>query len=91
MTKEGWFRSKAWACLGSGGARAVLGPHKSHLEVAIDQKVGLKVIVILSEGVDELLSYLSGEGGGRRGPENPSPPHPWSPGLGAPPTLSQPA
>lgn len=36
---------------------------KSHLEVAVDQKVGLKVIVVLTEGIDELLGYLKGEGG----------------------------
>lgn len=35
---------------------------ESHLEVAVDQKVGLKVIVVLSEGIDELLGYLKGEG-----------------------------
>lgn len=32
----------------------------SHLEVAVNQKVGLKVVVIFSEGVNELLCYLSG-------------------------------
>lgn len=34
---------------------------KSHLEVSVNQKVGLKVVVVLSEGVDKLLGYLSKE------------------------------
>lgn len=34
-----------------------------HLEVAVDQKVGLKVIVVLSKRIDELLRYLKEEGG----------------------------
>lgn len=48
------------------GPRLLREPGKvaiqSHLEVAVDQKVGLKVIVVLSEGIDELLGYLKGEG-----------------------------
>lgn len=52
-------------------SRRVVGPRlvweprmvttESHLEVAVDQKVGLKVIVVFSEGIDELLGYLKGE------------------------------
>lgn len=53
---------------------------ESYLEVSIDQKVGLKVIVVLSEGVDELLSYLRGEGGVRWKLGNP---------MSAPPTKFQ--
>lgn len=48
-----------------GKSRRVVGPRlvttESHLEVAVDQKVGLKVIVVFSEGIDELLGYLKGE------------------------------
>lgn len=33
----------------------------SDLKVAVDKKVGLKVVVVLSKRVDELLCYLSTE------------------------------
>lgn len=38
---------------------------ESHLEVAVNEKVGLKIIIILSKGIDELFCYLSGQEGGK--------------------------
>ena len=68
---------------------------ESHLEVAVDEKVSLKIVVIFSKRVDELFCYLSGQEGDKQRPENPCPLHSWSPSLvvlgrGAR-TLSQPA
>lgn len=54
---------------------------ESYLEVAVDQKVGLKVIVVLTERIDELLGYLKGERVARQSPENPA-----CPTLGVPPS-----
>ena len=90
IKERGWFRNDVWKSLGRAGARVPLGAwgwsqlRESHLEASVDQKVGLKVIVVLSKGVDELLSYLSGERGGKQSPENPCPLRPCSPGLGTP-------
>lgn len=59
-----------------------MGSRESHLEVAVDQKIGLKIVIILSKGVDKLLCYLSGEKGGKQRPENSCPPPSRSPGSG---------
>lgn len=58
---------------------------QSHLEVAVDQKVGLKVIVVLTEGIDELLGHLKGEGVDRQSPANPACPTPGVPTSAPPP------
>lgn len=73
---------RSWRGWGQGcfGCLGMVATQMSHLEVSVYQKVGLKVIVVLSERVDELLGYL--KGGGRRSPENPCPPHPRRPSLG---------
>lgn len=40
-----------------------VSPTPPYLKVSVNDKVGLKIIIILSERVDELLCHL-GEGGG---------------------------
>ena len=88
-TWQGWDQNP----VGHSGTVATWKSHletESHLEVSIDQKVGLKVIIVLSEGVDELLSYLRGEGAVRwkLGNPMPAPPTKFQPGS---PTYLEPA